>query len=146
MNDLTFKINAQSENPTKTVVKARNFEFTIDEPKDLGGTNSGANPVEYLMGALSGCLNVVCHIIAKDMNINLKSLEINIEGVLNPEKLFGQETQKRAGFSQIQVSIHPTIEGKIEKAKLEEWLREVEQRCPVSDNIQHATPVNISLA
>lgn len=146
MKDLTFKINAQSENPTKTVIKARNFEFIIDEPEDLGGTNDGANPVEYLMGAFSGCLNVVCHMIAKEMGINLKSIEINIEGTLNPEKLFGQKTEKRAGFSQIQVSIHPTIEGEIAKPELEKWLREVESRCPVSDNIQHATPVQLRLA
>lgn len=49
-----FKVSAKSENPTKTVVRARNFEMIIDEPKDLGGTGGGPNPVEYVLAALAG--------------------------------------------------------------------------------------------
>ena len=65
MADIKFRVEAHSENPTKTVVKARNFEIIIDEPANLGGTDHGANPVEYVLAALSGCLNVMCHVIAK---------------------------------------------------------------------------------
>ncbi len=66
MSDLKFRIKAKSENATKTVVQARGFEIIIDEPKALGGNDAGANPVEYILAALSGCLNVVGHMIAKD--------------------------------------------------------------------------------
>lgn len=146
MKDLTFKIEAQSENPTKTVVKARNFEFIIDEPQDLGGTDEGANPVEYVLGALSGCLSVVAHIAAKEMNIPLKAVKIAIEGTLNPEKFMGQTTEKRAGFQQITLTVSPTIEGQVDSAVLKQWIEAVESRCPVSDTIQHTTPVTIKLA
>ena len=50
MEELTFRVKAHSENPTKTVVKARTFKMIIDEPTDLGGTNDGPNPV-----ALTSC-------------------------------------------------------------------------------------------
>jgi len=46
--------------------------MTIDEPDNLGGTDAGANPVEYLLAALSGYLNVVGHLVAREMGINLK--------------------------------------------------------------------------
>ena len=53
MSLLQFKINARSENPTKTVVETRGFKLILDEPKSLGGTNQGPNPVEYELAALS---------------------------------------------------------------------------------------------
>lgn len=143
MENLTFRIRAHSENPTKTVVKARSFEMTIDEPADLGGTNAGANPVEYILAALSGCLNVMCHLVAKEMNFELRGVELKLSGSLNPDKLFGKETTDRAGYKTISVEITPDTDADDET--LAKWLQTVESRCPVSDNLSHPTPVHISL-
>ncbi|MDK2946444.1 MAG: hypothetical protein PWQ85_1223, partial [Geotoga sp.] len=38
MPNMQVNVKATKENPTKTVVKARNFEMIIDEPANLGGT------------------------------------------------------------------------------------------------------------
>ena len=144
MADLTFSVHAHNENPTKTVVKARTFQMIIDEPADFGGTNHGANPVEYVLAALSGCLNVMCHVVAKEMNITLKGVEIKLSGILNPDKLFGKETDDRAGYKEIKVEINPDTDA--DKETLEKWIQIVESRCPVSDNLANPTPVHISLA
>jgi len=143
MADISFSVKAHSENPTKTVVKARSFQMIIDEPADLGGTNDGANPVEYLLAALSGCLNVMCHVVARELNINLRGLEIELAGRLNPDKLFGKETSDRAGYKEIDVVINPDTDA--DRATLEKWLETVESRCPVSDNLNNPTPVHIKL-
>ncbi len=140
---MIFRAKAYSENPTKTVVKTRTFEMIIDEPADLGGTNDGANPVEYLLAALSGCLNVMCHVVAREMNINLRGVEIQLSGKLNPDKLFGKETSERAGYKEINVEISPDTDA--DRATLEKWLELVESRCPVSDNLNNPTPVKIKL-
>ena len=142
MADLTFKISGTCETPTKTVVKARNFTMIIDEPPTLGGKDEGANPVEYLLAALAGCLNVVGHLVAKEMNMDLKRMEIEIEGKLNPEKFSGKETIDRAGFKEIKVLIK--IETDADEETLKKWLEAVERRCPVSDNISNPTPVKIT--
>lgn len=143
MADISFSVKAHSENPTKTVVKARTFQMIIDEPADLGGTNDGANPVEYILAALSGCLNVMCHVVAREMNINLRGVEIQLAGKLNPDKLFGKETADRAGYKEIDVVINPDADA--DRATLEKWLETVESRCPVSDNLNNPTPVHIKL-
>ena len=143
MADISFSVKAHSENPTKTVVKARSFQMIIDEPADLGGTNDGANPVEYLLAALSGCLNVMCHVVARELNINLRGVEIELAGRLNPDKLFGKETSDRAGYKEIDVVINPDTDA--DRATLERWLEVVESRCPVSDNLNNPTPVHIKL-
>lgn len=143
MKDLTFRVRAQSENPTKTVVKARTFQLVIDEPADLGGTNEGANPVEYILAGFAGCLNVMCHVAAQEMNINLRKVEIKLSGSLNPDKLFGKETTDRAGYKVINVEINPDTDA--DKETLKKWMQIVADRCPVCDNLKNATPVHLSL-
>ena len=78
MADMKVRVRAHSENATKTVVKARNFQLIIDEPTEMGGTNEGATPVEYVLGAFSGCLNVMAHLIAKEMDISKKGVWLHL--------------------------------------------------------------------
>lgn len=143
MEDIKFRVHAQSENATKTVVKARGFEMIIDEPTELGGGNEGANPVEYELAAFSGCINVMGHIIAKEMNMDLKGIKIDISGLLNPAKLFGTSMEERAGYKQINVKIKADSTASIEE--LEEWKKAICERCPVSDNLKNTTPVFVEL-
>ncbi len=141
MSDLKFRINAESETPARTNVKARNFEIIVDEPQDLGGSNKAPNPVEYVLAALAGCLNVLGHLVAKEMDIDLRGLKIDIEGTLNPDKLFGKSDRERAGYKEITVTLKPDSDAGRET--LEKWMHEVETRCPVSDNIQNMTSVKV---
>ncbi|SHH57045.1 OsmC family protein [Thermosipho atlanticus] len=141
---LKFKISAESENPTKTLINARNFKMIIDEPESLGGKDEGANPVEYLLSALAGCLNVVGHLVAKEMGFELKKLKIDIDGNLNPDKFLGKLSEDRTGFTQINVSL--SLETNASEEILKEWLKKVKQRCPVSDNLSNPTPIKFSLS
>ncbi len=143
MSDLTFKINAESASAAKTIVKARNFEIVVDEPESLGGTDSAANPVEYVLAAFAGCLNVMGHLIAGEMGFKLNGLKIEISGNLNPAKLFGKPSQDRAGYKAITVKMLPDTDA--DEDTLQEWMHKVEERCPVSDNLQNITPVKVEL-
>ncbi|HOO74924.1 MAG TPA: OsmC family protein [Tepiditoga sp.] len=140
---MKFKIASESENETKVVVKAGGFSMIIDEPENLGGTGQGANPVEYVLAALSGCLNVVGHIVAKEMNIKVGKISFEIEGELNPAKFVGKSDDERAGYKNINVKVIPETDADPEILK--KWLIEMERRCPVSDNLQNETPVSIHL-
>ena len=143
MSDLKFKIKAHSENPTKTVVNARGFNLTIDEPQSLGGTNEGANPVEYVLAAFSGCINVMGHVIAKEMDFELRGMSIEISGELNPNRIFGTSFDDRAGYKNITVDVSPNCDASPEVLK--KWIEAIEARCPVSDNLSHETPINIRI-
>lgn len=143
MNTLKFGVKAHSENSTKTVVEARGFKMIIDEPKNAGGTNDGANPVEYELAALCGCLNVVAHMVAKEMGFVLKGVEIEAEGDLDPMRFMGKPSKNRAGFMEIRANIKADTD--VDTATLNKWLEVVEDRCPVSDNITNFTPVKISV-
>lgn len=141
-DDMHFKVESESKNATRVDVSARNFEFTIDEPENSGGNNDGPTPVEFELGALTGCLNVVGHLVAKEKEIQLEDMTITAEGELNPEKYLGKPSDDRAGFKEIDVQI--SVETDAEEEALQEWAEEVERRCPVSDNLNHETPMNIN--
>lgn len=138
-----FAVSAASESETKTVVEARDFEFVVDEPAQLGGTNDGPNPVEYLIGAWAGCLNVVVHTVAEEHGIDLGGVEIEIAGDLDPRRFLGVTEAGRAGYQAIDVRI--TVESDADPERLDAVADEVEARCPVGDNIENPTPTDVTI-
>ncbi|MCX7546680.1 OsmC family protein [Xanthomarina sp. F1114] len=143
MSDLIFKVHGESASPAKFIAKARNFKLIIDEPKDLGGTDEYANPVEYLLAGLAGCVNVVGHLVAKELGFTINSLKIEVEGNINPDTLFGTSNKERAGFKEISLKLIPETEASIEI--LVSWLKIVQERCPVKDNLLNVTPVSLEV-
>ena len=141
MSNLQFSYAGESKSVSKFVGESRNFEITIDEPPALGGKDEAANPVEYTLASLAGCLNVVAHLIAKEFDITIKSLKINVEGDLNPGKLLSGDATERAGFTDIRVKLD--VESDAEQDLLEQWLSVVQERCPVTDNLVNPTNVVI---
>jgi uncharacterized OsmC-like protein len=142
-NLLKFSIQSKSTSPARTEIETRGFKLVVDEPQELGGTNDAPNPVEYILAGYAGCINVVAHLTAKEFNIDLKDLQISIDGDLNPARLFGESFKERAGYQNINVQLK--TESKIDEKIKARWLEAIETRCPVNDNLRNATPVNFSL-
>lgn len=143
MSDLNFYVKGVSETPTKFIAEARNFQIIVDEPPTLGGADHGPNPVEYLLASYAGCLNVMGHLIAQELGFSIDKLEIEVSGNLNPARLFGTSFTERAGFKQIEIKLKPQTNA--DRNLLEKWLEEVENRCPVNDNLSQPTPIAITL-
>ncbi|MDN4473356.1 OsmC family protein [Demequina zhanjiangensis] len=140
---LSFEATAVSTSDTGLAVRARDFEWVVDEPAALGGGDLGPNPVEYTLGSLLGCLNVVVHLVAKERGVTLSSFSAKATGELDPARFMGKSMEARAGYQSIHVTIEVT--GDATDEELAEIARISEARCPVSDNIAHETPVSISI-
>jgi len=143
MPNMRFRVRGKSVNATKTVVKARKFEMVIDEPEDLGGNDEAASPVEYLLSAFAGCINVMGHLIATELEFELRGLTIDIVGELDPARLFGTSNENRAGYQAIEATLKPDCDA--DEETLKKWVEAIESRCPVSDNLSHATPVDLKV-
>ncbi len=89
MADVTIAVEAQSLSKTRTDVSVRDLVFSVDEPERLGGTNTGPNPVEYLLGSLAGCLSYIGHLVAREMGFEIQSMRMHIEGNLDPLAYLG---------------------------------------------------------
>jgi uncharacterized OsmC-like protein len=143
MSDLIFSVKGESNSPAQFIAKTRQFKLIIDEPEGLGGTDEGANPVEYILVGLAGCLNVVGHIVAKELGFTIDKLKIEVTGNINPDCLFGVSDNERAGFKKIDLKLIPETDAPVEI--LVKWLKIVQKRCPVKDNLMNITPIGISI-
>lgn len=137
--DLNFKVNGKSVGLTKYQGTARKFELIVDEPESLGGEDSGPNPVEYLLAGYAGCLNVVFNLVAKELDIQINKLEINVSGDINPERFLGVSSEERAGFKSIVVDAKLETNADSEKEQL--LIQSVKERCPINDNLVNPTPI-----
>lgn len=135
----TFKAKSKLENGFLSKGKIRNFEFISDEPVELGGTNEGPNPVEYVLGALAACQEIVVKAYATVLDIDVKAVHVEVDGNLDLHG-FLNLSDERAGFKS--VSYKTTIEtNETNSEKLETLERLSVDRCPVHDIISN--PVKI---
>ncbi|ACI19386.1 OsmC family protein [Dictyoglomus thermophilum] len=142
-NLVTFKAKGQWKGNLKVEVDIRNkFTINMDEPPSLGGEDTAPNPVEVVLAALIGCLGIVIPVVAKEKNIPLNSIEIETEGDLDPRGFMGDPTV-RAGYQEVRAKVK--INAPVEREKIEELMKEVERRCPVSDIIRNPVNLKISL-
>jgi len=146
----TFDARTELEEGTRVRAETRHFEFVIDEPESLGGTDAGPNPVEYLLGSLGGCLSIVGRVVADEMAIEIAELTVDLEGDLDPAKFQGADVDSRAGFQEVRASVQAELRSRdgepVGDDTREEWLARVEQRCPVSDNLGGETPIALNLS
>ncbi len=138
---VAVRVNGESESATKMNLRAGKFRMVIDEPENMGGSNEGPSPVQVLLMALAGCLNVTGHYVAKERELNLKKMKITIDGNMNPCTFMGCSFDERAGFQKIVVKIKPEFAQPVEQAVIKEWIEETEARCPVTDNIKEGTKI-----
>jgi uncharacterized OsmC-like protein len=123
-------------------VKAQNFDVRISKNDDFPELE-GPSPLEYILAGYAGCINAVGKIVAKEHGIILKSLQVELSAKLSLDKYQGKISNERAGFSSVEVIVKPTSDASLEELK--KWLIEVENRCPVQDNLVNPTPVNVIL-
>ena len=120
------------------------MDFEIDEPPVLLGENRGANPVEYLLVGLSGCLTtaLVAHAAAK--GIELKGVRTTLEGDLDVRGFLGMDETVPVGYREIRVEF--SIEADISMAQKEELVAMARQYSPVTNTILNPVPVKVGLA
>ncbi|OMF37737.1 peroxiredoxin [Paenibacillus sp. FSL H8-0548] len=136
----TFKASAHLQDGVKVKTKSRHFELTIDEPKSLGGTDTGMNPVEALLASLGACQSIVARVYAPKFDVKLEDFRVEVEGDIDLDGFF-DKADVRPGYSDIRYTFH--IKTDSPKEKVEEFVRFLESKCPVGDTI--ANPVNVKL-
>ena len=117
------------------------LKYDEDEPPLLLGHNQGANPTEYVLVALSGCLtsSLIAHAAAQ--GIQLKSVESELEGDLDLRGFLGLSETVRNGYEGIRVKFK--IESDAPEEKIRELVQVAQQRSPVFDIVTHPVPVSV---
>ncbi len=139
---MNVSVHDESETPTRMKIKSGKFEMIIDDPSNMKGSDLGPSPVQVLLMSLAGCLNVTGHEIARQKGMKLNGMEIKIDANMNPCNFMGCSFEERAGFQTINVNVHANFENETSEA-IDIWLNETEARCPVTDNLNDSTKINV---
>jgi uncharacterized OsmC-like protein len=117
--------------------------FEIDEPPVLCGDNLGANPVEYLLVALSGCLttSLIAHSAVKE--IEIRGLETRFEGDLDLRGFLGISEDVPVGYQNI--SVYFKIDADLDEDKKKELIEMAKKYSPVFNSITKTVPVLVQL-
>jgi len=105
----------------------------MDEPKSLGGTDTGLNPVEMVLTGLGGCLSICAGMFAKSCNVKLNNFYVDIEGDLDFRGFKGDK-EVDPGFQDIRFTIH--VDSDSPEENIKKLIELIEARCPVSDTLQ----------
>jgi uncharacterized OsmC-like protein len=124
---------------------SRTAAFTLhnDEPDVLLGTDCGANPVEYVLHALAGCLTTSLVLHATARGITVRSVESTLSGRLDVRGLLNLAPDVRNGYSDIRVTFR--VDADASDAEIEELVQVAQERSPVFDIVTHGVPVAVNL-
>ncbi len=120
------------------------MEFDHDEPPVIFGENRGVNPVEYVMGAVAGCVTTTFVVNAAAKGIKLNSVEVELEGDIDLRGILNLSNKVRNGYEEVRMTFH--VDADAPREQLQELLEYAKNRSPVFDIVTNPVPVTVRLA
>ncbi|MDX6687623.1 MAG: hypothetical protein QOF86_3751 [Baekduia sp.] len=123
----------------------RSEEFVIDagEPAILLGTDTGANPAEFLLHALAACMTTSIVCVAAARGVELVSVESSLTGDMDVRGALGVDAGPRNGFERIGVAFR--VAGNAPEEKLREVVDRARERSAVYDMVTNGVPVAVDV-
>ena len=122
---------------------SREAPFVLDngEPPVLLGHNEGANPVEFLLHALAGCVTTTTVLHAAARGIEITSIRSELSGTIDVQGLLDLDPGATVGYEQIRMRMH--IEADCSDAELDELLAFTQAQSPVCNTLCRPVPVKV---
>jgi uncharacterized OsmC-like protein len=122
--------------------RAEPFVVDAGEPAVLLGTDTGANPAEYLLHALAACLTTSLVYVAAARKVRLTEVESTLTGAMDVRGALGLSDEVRNGFEHIRVSFR--VKGDASDEKLREVVERAQARSAVYDIVSNGVPVTVT--
>ena len=139
----TFSVDSRQVEGLRSETKIRQFNVTVDEPPNLGGTDTGPNPVEFVLAALATCQEITYRAYATTLGIPLESVSVTLEGSLDLRGFFAVKDGVRAGFNDVRGVVN--LKSSAPDAELAKLKDVVDAHCPVLDILRAPVPVDLRL-
>ena len=126
----TFKADAQGNGwPTKVTITDTEWKFQLDEPVKDGGSNSGANPMQYFIASLAGCQNEQAQVVAEELSLTIKQIDINTEIDLDLGGFMGVEDNSEGSYKSVR--LNAVVHGDVTTEQVKSLGQKVDARCPI---------------
>ena len=115
------------------------FVFDNGEPPVLLGSNEGANPVEFLLHALAGCVTTTLTLHAAARGIRLRKVSTELEGDIDVQGLLDLDPAAAVGYEQIRIKLH--VEADASDEEIEDLIAFTKAHSPVCNTVCRPVPV-----
>jgi uncharacterized OsmC-like protein len=121
--------------------ETRTEPFVLEnaEPPVLLGEDQAANPVEYVLHALAGCMTTTMVYHAAARGIKIESVESELEGDLDLHGFLRMDDDVRNGFQNIRINF------KVKSDASPEELADLSRISPVFDIVSNPVPLTVSV-
>jgi len=117
------------------------FVFTNGEPPVLLGANEGANPVEFLLHALAGCVTTTTVLHAAARGIRIESISTRMRGQIDLQGLLGLDPAVSPGYESITIDMD--IQADCSDEELDDLLDFTREHSPVCSTVCRPVPVTL---
>lgn len=137
----TIKANTVWLGGTRSESTIRDFKYIVDEP--WGNVQGGAQPGELVLAALGSCLVVGYAFDGALHGVELKKLEIDVEGDSNGTKFMQVPTDTLPNLTTARIKVY--IESDASQEVLEEMHKRVISISPVSSTLTNIVNLEFDL-
>jgi uncharacterized OsmC-like protein len=117
------------------------FEFTNGEPPVLLGHNEGANPVEFLLHALAGCVTTTTVLHAAARGLEIESISTRLTGNIDLRGLLAL-ADVPAGYGGIRIEMDIKAKNASDET-IDELLQFAQMHSPVCNTVCRPVPVTL---
>jgi uncharacterized OsmC-like protein len=117
------------------------FIYSNGEPPVLLGNNEGANPVEYLLHALAGCVTTTTVLHAAARGIQIDRLSTQLVGSIDVQGLLALDDSVAVGYESIRIKME--IEADCSDEEIYELLSFAKDHSPVCNTVCKPVPVTV---
>ena len=136
----------------KSKVSIRDLEpYYLDEPKDLGGKNTGPTPLENVLASLCACTSMIVHIMKREMGFVFTDMRCTANAMTDMRRVEMKRTGKKYSevvplsyhFYEVEQIVYISTDESDER--LDELRNHVSRLCPVSRLLEDAgVPFKVS--
>ena len=126
---------------TEDASRTEPFVFTNGEPPVLLGNNEGANPVEFLLHALAGCVTTTTVLHAAARGIRIRRLSTVLAGSIDLQGLLALDDSVPVGYESI--TIRMDIEADASDEEIDDLIAFAKGHSPVCNTVCRPVPVTI---
>ena len=129
------RITAELTTGLEVLLTNGRHEWKGDEPVDVGGTDTGPNPYEMLIGSLAACTCVTIAAYCQFKKLSLQSIITTYEfSRIHADDCKECDMPDRGFIEKIESNVH--IEGDFDDAQRKR-LAQIVTRCPVHKTLAH---------
>ena len=125
-------VTARSQGSIRVDIDAGSHHLIADEPREVGGTDAGATPYDFLSAGLAACKSMTMQIVAKRENIPLTGIEIKVTN----DRMYAKDCadcMSASGYIH-RFTVEIKLQGDLTDAQRER-LKVVAGRCPVAKTL-----------